>query len=90
MIISSIPDNTRIVFDTRYLRCKCRFYELRLPYIFGSLGIKNSIGEIGLVSRYNDIIELSSRHSILRYFESLIPIPYGVTILRYRYHLTQL
>ena len=37
------------------------------------------------VSRYNDIIELSSR-----YFYSLIPIPCGVTISRCRYHLTNL
>ena len=46
--MSSIPDDTRIVFDTRYLSCKCSSYKLRLPYIFGSLGIENSIDEIGI------------------------------------------
>ena len=42
-----MPDDTRIVFDTRYLRCKCRSHKLRVPYIFGSLAIENSIDEIG-------------------------------------------
>ena len=51
--MSSIPDDTTasIVFDTRYLRCRCRSYKLRLPYsqyVFGSLGIENSIVEIGI------------------------------------------
>ena len=45
-IIYSIPGDTRIVFDTRYLHCKCRSYKLRLLYIFGSLGIENSIDEL--------------------------------------------
>ena len=34
-ITSMIPHDTRIVFDTRYLRCKSRLYKLKLPIIFG-------------------------------------------------------
>ena len=45
--ISSIPDDTRIVFDTRYLHCMSRSYKLELRNIFGCLRIENSNGEIG-------------------------------------------
>ena len=132
------------MFDTRYLRCKCRSYKPSTTvYIWksrhrefnceipggrywypGAKSIKKNTNSTqnksqthrakqyevtsflstdcelsteicsknvySLGPRYNSIIELISRHSTLRYFESLIPIPYGVTILQYRYHLTQL
>ena len=48
-IISSIPDDTRRYQNcVRYAILVLRSYKLRLPYIFGSLGIDNSIDEIGI------------------------------------------
>ena len=41
------------------------------------------------VSGNNVTNEPSSCQSILRYFESLIPIPCATSILRYRYHFAQ-
>ena len=57
------------MFDTRYLRCKCRSYKLRLPYIFGSLGIENSIVviDIGIqVQQYYSTIQ-STLDTLLKF-----------------------
>ena len=86
-IISLIPYDTRIMFDTRCLHCKSSLYKLKLPIIIKN---KKLVTELASESRNNIKKEPSSRQLILQYLESPIPIPCGASTLRYRYHLTQL